>query len=144
MHINLSFDEARKLEVNYIKHIGRRDLKKGSLINMTDGGEGSIGFKHTEDTKKKLKGKKTINHIEKLSAASKKIWDELPEEKKKKNQLNQKGRKNILQKDVSGIILNKWVSIREIERKLGFFRFNISSCLKKKTKQAYGFIWEYE
>lgn len=36
---NLTWNEACELEVKYIAQIGRRDLKLGSLINLTDGGE---------------------------------------------------------------------------------------------------------
>jgi len=37
---NLSWDSACQMEIRLIKELGRRDLKKGRLINMTDGGEG--------------------------------------------------------------------------------------------------------
>lgn len=40
IHKNLTIEEAKKLEIKYINQIGRRDLNAGSLINMTDGGEG--------------------------------------------------------------------------------------------------------
>jgi hypothetical protein len=37
---NLSEEEAKELEVFLIKLYGRRDLNTGTLVNMTDGGEG--------------------------------------------------------------------------------------------------------
>ena len=37
---NLSEAEAFKIEKKYIKRLGRRDLKEGTLVNLTDGGEG--------------------------------------------------------------------------------------------------------
>lgn len=37
---NLTEKEAFELEKSFIKKIGRRDLKTGSLVNNTDGGEG--------------------------------------------------------------------------------------------------------
>ena len=45
-----SFD----LEIKMIATIGRYDLKRGPLCNLTDGGEGSSGYKHTEETKRKI------------------------------------------------------------------------------------------
>lgn len=36
---NLTIDAASKLEKKYIKLIGRKDLKKGTLLNLTNGGE---------------------------------------------------------------------------------------------------------
>ena len=72
---NLTWEEACIKEKSLILEYGRRDLKKGALLNMTDGGEGQCnlaqesrdkislankgkttwmkGKKHTEDAKKK-------------------------------------------------------------------------------------------
>jgi len=62
VHTDISLEEACKLETQYIKEFGRRDLGLGNLVNMTDGGEGKSGFIHTEETKIKIsksnKGKK--------------------------------------------------------------------------------------
>lgn len=80
IHCNLPWSKAQKLERKYIKQIGRRNLGKGPLVNLTDGGEGVAGLvrkplsdevkkkmslaqklanktlnrKHTEETKKKI------------------------------------------------------------------------------------------
>lgn len=37
---NISRKEAESLEKTLIKKHGRRDLRKGTLVNLTDGGEG--------------------------------------------------------------------------------------------------------
>ena len=50
---NLSEDDAFKLEKFYINKIGRRDLDKGTLVNMTDGGEGPSGLKWSDESKEK-------------------------------------------------------------------------------------------
>jgi hypothetical protein len=49
-------DESKALEqeIFWIKKFGRKDLGTGSLINLTDGGEGGSGYLHTEETKQKL------------------------------------------------------------------------------------------
>ena len=52
---NLSESEAFSLEMTLIQMIGRSDLNKGPLLNLTDGGEGSFGYKHSEDAKKRMK-----------------------------------------------------------------------------------------
>src|SRR3972149_3632616 len=55
IHENLPWKEACELEIKYIAQIGRADLRKGTLVNMTDGGDGqSIGYKHSEETKRKI------------------------------------------------------------------------------------------
>jgi len=59
---NLSWEEACELECLLIESYGRRDLKTGQLINMTNGGEGTLGRiisnKHKEILKKVNTGKK--------------------------------------------------------------------------------------
>lgn len=62
---NLKWFDACNKEIEYIKQIGRRDLKLGTLVNLTDGGDainGTInkggrkaGFKMSEETKLKIK-----------------------------------------------------------------------------------------
>lgn len=56
-----NWEDACELEMFLISEYGRKDLGLGPLVNMTDGGEGSLGFKHSEETKKKqskfMKGK---------------------------------------------------------------------------------------
>lgn len=49
---NLTLEEAIKLECELIKTYGRKDLNSGTLVNLTDGGE---GLKNVSiDTRKKL------------------------------------------------------------------------------------------
>ncbi len=54
IHENLSWEEACKLEIKYIAQIGRQDKGLGSLVNLTDGGEGSKGRKCSEETKSQM------------------------------------------------------------------------------------------
>lgn len=51
---NLTEEESFELEIYWIKRIGRRDLGLGPLINYSDGGEGTSGYKHSEESKKKM------------------------------------------------------------------------------------------
>jgi len=51
---NISNEEACSLEIESIKKIGRIDLKLGPLTNLTDGGTGGTGLKHTPEWKKIL------------------------------------------------------------------------------------------
>jgi hypothetical protein len=49
---NLTWDEACKEEIFLIEKYGRIDKETGFLCNMTDGGDGILGLKHSEDTKR--------------------------------------------------------------------------------------------
>ena len=52
-HKNLTIEQAKKLEIQYIKKIGRRDLGLGKLVNLADGGEGHFGAKDTLETRQR-------------------------------------------------------------------------------------------
>lgn len=47
-------NECNRKEIEFIKLYGRRDNNTGTLANMTDGGEGVLGFKFNEESKKKM------------------------------------------------------------------------------------------
>ena len=55
---DISWEEACEKEIFFISYYGRKDLSKGILTNLTDGGEGQFGRKDTQSTKiKKSKPK---------------------------------------------------------------------------------------
>jgi hypothetical protein len=75
---NLSWEDACKKEKEFIKLYGRINTNSGTLANLTDGGDGSVGYIPTEETRKKLsesgKGKTlgrkfTEEHKQKLREA---------------------------------------------------------------------------
>lgn len=74
---NLNWEEACEKEKEFIALYGRKDIDTGILINMTEGGEGTIGYKHTKNAKEKCRlsslgsnnvwyGKKRPEHSEKM------------------------------------------------------------------------------
>ena len=76
---DISFEQAKEKEKEFIALYGRRDLGTGSLVNLTDGGDGTVGVIRTEEWKRKqslkLKGRKckpkSLEQKKKMSEAHK-------------------------------------------------------------------------
>lgn len=60
VHVLDNWDQAKELEIFYIQKYGRMDNKTGVLVNMTDGGDGTLGIisnvgsKRTPEQRKKI------------------------------------------------------------------------------------------
>ena len=71
---NKTFEESNELEIYWISRIGRFDLGLGPLVNLTNGGDGTVGFKFSEETKilfsKQRKGKKFSEEVRKNMSKS--------------------------------------------------------------------------
>lgn len=80
VHENLTWKDACQWEMYYIRRFGRRDLGLGTLVNMTDGGDGVLGLHHSTKTKIKLseffngrpRGPFTDDQLAKVQKAAKK------------------------------------------------------------------------
>jgi len=49
-----NYETIKEKELEFIELYGRRDTGTGSLVNLTDGGDGSIGLKHSKQTRQKM------------------------------------------------------------------------------------------
>lgn len=68
---DLTWEQALQKEKEFIALYGRYNQGKGPLVNLTDGGDGNLGYVPTKETREKLskrfKGKKqTITEAEKI------------------------------------------------------------------------------
>lgn len=54
LHSNMPEKDSLSLEKDIIGLIGRRDTKRGPLLNLTDGGDGSSGWKPSKKTIEKM------------------------------------------------------------------------------------------
>lgn len=52
---NIDYEFAKEVERNLISYYGRKDLKFGNLVNMTDGGEGYANMNDDEKLKRKIR-----------------------------------------------------------------------------------------
>jgi hypothetical protein len=51
---DISWEEAEKKEIEFISLYGKRDNGTGCLVNISNGGGGTKGFKHSEEAKRKI------------------------------------------------------------------------------------------
>ena len=106
---NLTVEEANQFEIELIKKIGRKDLGKGSLLNLSDGGEGLLNMseKHKDTIRKTHTGKiNSPETIQKMSDSKKGIH---PTEQHKENI-----RKALLGKKLSAAVIEKRQNLRWI------------------------------
>lgn len=110
---DLTWEQAVEKEKEFISLYGRQDLGLGTLANFTNGGDGTLGYKHTEETlKKKSLSMTGFKHSEesknKISNANKgaKVWNkgkkglqeawnkgiDMPNDTKEKIRLSKKGK----------------------------------------------------
>lgn len=51
---NVSVEFAKQKEIEFIKLYGRRNLNTGTLVNLTNGGDGVLGIKFSKESRKKI------------------------------------------------------------------------------------------
>ena len=57
---DLNWDEACKKEIEFIKLYGRKDKNEGTLVNMTNGGDGVVGQVVSDETRIKLSNRSKL------------------------------------------------------------------------------------
>ena len=131
IHENISWEYACEKEKEYINLYGRKDLELGTLVNMTDGGEGFLGYKHSSITKEKMSN----------SRKGKKCSDEL---KEKLFIANKHNCKPVIQYDLEYNIVAEFNSLNQIFRKTGHSVSNISNVCNGLLDSSYGYIWKFK
>ncbi len=139
---NITRNQAGKIEIELIAHLGRRQIEEGgTLVNRSLGGDGgSVGYTHTEEYKQKLsKERKGI------------IKKPLSKEAKDKLSKALTGRevtwgKAILQFDKQGNFIKEWDNMKDAERETGAKNiFEVASGYKNQLyKSSGGYIWKYK
>ena len=79
---NLTWEEACEKEKEFIKLYGRRNLGLGTLVNLTDGGDGGKGVKKSIEEKAYRSNKMKQNHSWANNEKRKEIVNNLKEKQK--------------------------------------------------------------
>ena len=122
---DLTLNEAYDLEIFLIKEIGRRDINNGTLVNLTDGGEGRLNSEHSEETKIKISKSKKGNSGWKHS-----------EETLLKMSINQMGENNGFYGKTHSSIVKKNQSDKTIGYNHPMYGKTHSEETKKKIKES--------
>jgi len=147
LYDNLSEEESLIIEKNLISIIGRRILKSGPLVNITDGGEGVSGLKHTFESRIKMsnKGENHPNWNKKLSETTcKKISEKLKLNNPMKNpEISEKVRlKNIGRTPWNkGLSTPKDICKKLSDKKIKYFNIQLIS-KKDNTIQTFYSIYD--
>ena len=158
----ITWEEACKKEKEFISLYGRTDLGLGSLCNLTEGGEGVIGMKHTDETKKKISEdnkrpdklaicmenlKKMQTPEARAKALVNRDYKEITRKRLLKtdySKIREASEKVIFQYDLQGNFIKEWKSLTEAKNNISNINIpNICNCCRGKRKQAGGYIWKY-
>lgn len=134
------------LEMYFIKKYDSLNIG----YNLTLGGDGFIGYKHSKETIIKIKqGKQFISEHTKSKISNSMMGSNNPRFGKiltleqKINLITSRNIK-ILQFDKNNNLIKEWESISEAARILKTSKSHISSCCQNKRKTACKFIWKYK
>jgi hypothetical protein len=145
---DLTWEQACEKEIEFIKLYGRSDLKLGTLVNMTDGGEGQYGRIVKDATKLLLsndrKGKsftkgKTWKCKNSVSDETRNLISQNIERALKIKKANSF---HVSQYDLQGNFIQEFQSVTEAKIKTNIQ--TIDKAARGNNKTAGGFIWKYK
>jgi hypothetical protein len=116
------YTHLEQKEREFIKLYGRKNIGQGSLANLTDGGGGSLGYRFTEETKKRIS----------------ELRKKLHKEGKLKSFTNSK---EVYQYTLAGEFVKRYSTINEAEKVFG--SSGVSKAASGKNKTCKGFFWSY-
>lgn len=126
------------------KHFIKKYDSFNKGYNCTLGGDGTINFKHSEETKNKLRGRivseetrKKIGYAHKGKPCHRRLTD------KWRNSVIEARSIPIKQFSKEGMFIKQWSSITEAARYYNLPKSCISRVCKNERKSCGGFIWRY-
>lgn len=131
LYTELSLEDACDIEMDLIELIGRRDLGLGTLVNMTNGGEGTQGFEPWNKGKEMDQSYK--DNIKKFHKGM--TGKKMSTEHKKKVGAHHLGDKNFNSKKVVNIDTGiEYDTITEACNALGYNRSTIAAQLRGQNR----------
>lgn len=123
-----TLEELKDREKCWIKELQSRNFQNG--YNVTDGGDGTFGRHHSEETKNKIRQK----------AIGRKVSEETREVFRNSSTRS----KEILMYSISKEYIKTFRSTREASREIKVAATNISKCARGIYKTSGGYIWKYK
>jgi hypothetical protein len=154
LQTGLSKEEADELEEFLIYLYGRKDLGKGNLVNMTDGGNNlknaktwlgkCFTEKHKNNISNGCKGRvHSKEHKDKISKSGKGRLNS-EEVKKKMSESHHHEKKVVCQIDVEGNIIEEFNSLKECSEKLKIPKPMVSRVCNGKAVTTKGLMFKYK
>lgn len=147
-HAGLQHNEAVVHEIAYIARFGKRIDGTGTLVNMTDGGEGCPGRKMTDENKAKLaaihRNKFVSDEVRKkmsLGRTGCKVTVRTEEHKRKLADA-QKHSVSVVQIDSDGFVCGIFKSFHDAARAIGDRPPNIRRATEKFGRKVRGFRYK--
>jgi hypothetical protein len=137
---NITYDEAKLKEIEFIKLYGRIDLGNGTLANLTDGGDGTAN--PSQETRNKL------SNIHKGRKNSEALMHLLKERKGEKNPAfgkrgaNCKNFKGFIEVFKNGIYLGRYEGIRDCAEVFGVTATRVSAVINGKRNHTKGYTFK--
>ena len=151
---NLTQEEAEQKEIELIQKYDSTNQEKG--YNIAKGGKTNSGFKHSDETKEKIKttlsghkhNKKTI---QKMRKSARDNWkNQEHKEKMSKAHIGKQAGKNnplsrvVFQYSLEKTFIKQYESVGRAENETGINHRQISDCCNHKQRTCHGYIWSYE
>lgn len=145
----LSREEAEREEIRLIAEFKSASPEHG--YNLAAGGKSNSGFRHREETKKRISASLCGSEFSKerrehLSEAQKKLWED-PQHRKRMRDLhvgkmsgkNHPMSKAVIQMTLDGETIGEYSSMGEAERMTGISHQKISDCCRGVRESCEGF-----
>ena len=134
---DLNESTAKGLEIELIRHY--KDL--GISYNITDGGEGSSGYKFSLETIEKI-----ANSLKGLKQSKETIAKRVEKNTGKIRSDEQKSKtsKKVIQYDLKGNLIKTWPSALKAAEELNLSYSSIYRCCKNKKESYNSYIWKFE